>query len=88
MKRTRQIEAEYAVIGGGGTPAMRDRGVTSSRMPMSEMCRLQGLPEDFLEHAPFTADGKRQIIANGVPIPMGRAIAKAVKRAMGYEAAA
>lgn len=53
-----------------------------------EMCRLQGLPEDYLDHAPWTSDAKRRAIANGVPLPMGRAIARAVKRAMGYEAAA
>jgi site-specific DNA-cytosine methylase len=87
-RRTKQVIAAYAVTGSnGGTPSQRDAGVRSSRMPISEMCRLQGLPEDFLEDAPFTADGKRQIIANGVPLPMGRAIAKAVKRAMGYDLA-
>lgn len=51
-------------------------------------CRLQGLPEDFLEAAPFTVSGKCAVIGNGVPLPMGRAIARAVKRAMGYEAGA
>lgn len=44
--------------------------------------KVQGLPADFLEDAPFTAAGKNRCIGNGVPLPMGRAIAKAVKRAM------
>lgn len=49
---------------------------------VSEEARLQGLPPDFLDRAPFTVQGKRKAIGNGVPLPMGRAIAKAVKRAM------
>lgn len=39
---------------------------------------LQGLPPDFLEDAPFTQQGKYLVVGNGVPIPMGRAIARAV----------
>ena len=46
-------------------------------------CRLQGLPPDFLDEAPFTVEGKIQVVGNGVPLPMGRAIARAVRRAMG-----
>lgn len=52
-----------------------------ARRTLAEMCRLQGLPEDFLGDAPFTMDGKRKAIANGVPLPMGRAIARAVREA-------
>ena len=44
--------------------------------------RLQGLPDGFLDAAPFTVAGKIKAIGNGVPLPMGRAIAKAVKRAL------
>jgi DNA (cytosine-5)-methyltransferase 1 len=47
----------------------------------------QGLPEDFLQDAPFTAAGKSKAIGNGVPLPMGRAVARAVKRALGIESA-
>lgn len=43
---------------------------------------LQGLPANFLEDAPFTATGKSKAVGNGVPLPMGRAIAKAVRLAM------
>ena len=42
----------------------------------------QGLPVDFLDSAPFTVAGKVKAIGNGVPLPMGRAVAKAVKRAL------
>lgn len=47
-----------------------------------DACRLQGLPEDFLADAPFTVAGKIKCIGNGVPMAMGRAIARAVKRAL------
>lgn len=46
-----------------------------------EMCELQGLPEGF-ELPGFTMDGKYQAVGNGVPLSMGRRIAKAVKRAI------
>ncbi len=52
----------------------------------AEMARLQGLPEDFLADAPFVERGKMQMIGNGVPLPMGRAVARAVRQAMGYPA--
>lgn len=49
--------------------------------PLSEMCELQGLPKNFLEHSPFTSQAKRQMVGNGVPLALGRAIARAVKEA-------
>ena len=52
------------------------------RTPIAEMCELQGLPPDFLSEAPFSETGKRKIIGNGVPLPMGRAIAQAVRAAL------
>jgi DNA (cytosine-5)-methyltransferase 1 len=51
------------------------------RYSVEEMLALQGLPEDFLAHCPFTAEGKRRAVGNGVPIPMGRSLAQAVKKA-------
>jgi DNA (cytosine-5)-methyltransferase 1 len=48
--------------------------------------RLQSLPSEFLADAPwFTVAGKILMVGNGVPLPMGRAVAKAVKRALGIE---
>lgn len=49
----------------------------------ARMLELQGLPADFLADAPFTVAGKRKAVANGVPLPMGRAIARAVRQALG-----
>lgn len=54
---------------------------------LEDACELQGLPRDFTEHMPFRKDAKLKAVANGVPLPMGRAIARAVKRAI-YEQAA
>jgi DNA (cytosine-5)-methyltransferase 1 len=50
-------------------------------LSVAEMCRLQGLPEDFIAESPFTVSAKRRMIGNGVPLPLGRAIAKAVRQA-------
>lgn len=63
------------------------KGVKMNRYSYPEACRLQGLPDDFLKDAPFRADAKLQAVANGVPLPMGRAIFQAVKRAMAEQAA-
>lgn len=78
-------------IGGNGKLKRTATTVTSSdgggkvkmtRYSIEESTRLQGLPEDFLSDAPFTKEGKLKAIANGVPLPMGRAIAHAVKDAI------
>lgn len=63
----------------GGRSSALNRG--AGRVALKDMCRLQGLPEDFLEECPLTDSGKRQVIGNGVPLFMGRAIARAVRRA-------
>ena len=49
----------------------------------SLMCQLQGLPEGF-DLPPFTREGKSKAVGNGVPLPMGRAIARAVRVTLGY----
>lgn len=54
---------------------------------LAEECVLQGLPSDFLADAPFTESGKRLVVGNGVPLPLGRAIARAVKAALGLQPA-
>lgn len=43
--------------------------------------RLQGLPDDF-DLPPFTVAGKLKALGNGVPLPLGRAIARAVLAAI------
>lgn len=72
------ISFEPAVLAGHGPAAsQRDRGI-KNRTP-AEMCKLQGLPENFTDEMPFTVHGKKKVIGNGVPLPMGRAIAKAIR---------
>ena len=46
--------------------------------------RLQGLSSDF-DLPGFTVSGKVKALGNGVPLPMGRAIAQAAKRALNLE---
>jgi DNA (cytosine-5)-methyltransferase 1 len=53
-----------------------------SNKTIRESCIRQGLPETFLDKAPFTVEGKQKVIGNGVPLPMGRAIAKAINEAL------
>jgi DNA (cytosine-5)-methyltransferase 1 len=50
-------------------------------LPIEDACEAMGLPRDFTKEMPFTMHGKRSVIGNGVPMAMGRAIAKAVRRA-------
>lgn len=49
---------------------------------IADACEDQGLPRDFLADCPMTDAGKRKVVGNGVPLSMGRAIAKAVRVAM------
>jgi len=44
---------------------------------LSEVCRMQGLPEDF-DLPPFTAAAKIAAVGNGVPLVLGRVVARAV----------
>ncbi|HLE29868.1 MAG TPA: DNA cytosine methyltransferase [Anaerolineales bacterium] len=76
------IEFEYAVLAGHGpTPGFRDRNNAKLWHTVEKMIELQGLPKGFLDHAPFTSTGKRKVIGNGVPLLMGRAVARAVQQA-------
>lgn len=86
---------EYAVTGrGAGSWMSLDRGGVKRppstiarrkealRRPFARLCELQGVEPEFLADAPFTGGGKKRVLANGVPLPMGRVIARAVKRAL------
>ena len=68
------------VLAGHG-PVGRGRGY-ENQITLAEACELQGLPVGFLDDSPFTVHGKRQVIGNSVPLPMGSAIAKAVRKAI------
>jgi len=71
-------------IGGSGKRKpqglMRGRGYKTNR-DFRQHVRLQGLPEDF-DLPGFTQTAKIKAIGNGVPMAMGRAVARAVKVAV------
>lgn len=75
------LSTKQATVMAGHGPVGRGQDYETN-YTLAEACELQGLPADFLSEAPFTAQGKRHVIGNGVPLPMGRAIARAVKRAL------
>lgn len=70
-----------------GTHWDADKGRSRSSRTTAELrrgLRAQGLPESFLDAAPFTVEGAIRVIGNGVPLPMGRAVARAVAEATGF----
>jgi len=75
-------------LGGSGRQkrTFNGRGGPSSgrRASVQEMARLQGFPAGiFGADTPFTVEAQRRMLGNGVPLAMGRAVAQAVKRAVG-----
>lgn len=62
----------------GGKPKRLPKNIPSNRS-VEDYLRLQGLPADFFgAKTPFTVAGKRLMLGNGVPLPMGRALASAI----------
>lgn len=82
------IDTEPAVLASELTKGkpLGTRQRSPRKRTLAELAELQGLPRDFLDEAPFTIEGKCRVIGNGVPLAMGRAVAAAVKRALGIEA--
>jgi len=80
-------EWNYAVLAGhgGGVGSVQRR---MAKYSLQDACRLQGLPDNFTDRLPFTRQWKYEVVGNGVPLPMGRAIARAVKSALELDAAA
>ena len=78
------------VIGGSGKvkrsakSALKNYGYKNTGAFANHL-RLQGLPADFLADAPFTVRGKLEAVGNGVPLALGRAIARAVRTALGLQ---
>ena len=60
----------------------KPKSIYHHRREFPKFCELQGLPANFLESAPFTETAKYRVVGNGVPLAMGRAIARAVKLAI------
>lgn len=83
-------EPEHSVIGGHGPKrGTQERGFTGRNW--RDAAVAQGLPAEWVESveralpSPLNAQGIKDAVGNGVPLPMGRAVAKAVKRALGLE---
>lgn len=68
-----------AVTTPGADPCLASEGKRGGRS-WSEFCALQGLPEGF-ELPSFTKEGRFRAVGNGVPVPMARALAVAVRNA-------
>lgn len=86
---TQSARAVSVKIGGSGkvkrtyTEDGKRHGPSQGRRAkVGDVLELQGFPRDMLDSAPFTESGKRLIVGNGVPLPMGRAIARSVREAM------
>jgi DNA (cytosine-5)-methyltransferase 1 len=83
---TRDLRRRPVRLGGsrkpkesGGRTSSLNRG--GGAETLERMLELQGLPADFFgDDSPFTQSGKKSMVGNGVPIAMGRAVARAVRR--------
>lgn len=54
-------------------------------MKLEHICELQGLPRGYFNESPLKVADIRIMLGNGVPLAMGRAIAKAVRKAVVQE---
>lgn len=75
---------ERAVSGHGSVDWKGSRSREEPRT-LADMLELQGFPRSHLDSQPFTVSAAKKMVGNGVPLPMGRAVARAVRKAMGYE---
>jgi DNA (cytosine-5)-methyltransferase 1 len=76
-----QRDSPAAQSCGPDTPArccMASEGTRKDRRDWSEFCVLQGLPPDF-DLPGMSRSAKYRAVGNGVPLPMGRVIAHAVR---------
>lgn len=77
-----KLKTQLILTGGKSTYIEDGQVKHAPRRTFAECCRLQGLPTGFLAEAPFTLTGKRVVLGNAVPLPMGRAVAAAIRKAM------
>lgn len=79
-----RADPECAALASGSEWARKAgrRAGTKSKAVLAGHLRKQGLPPDFLSDSPFTIEGKVKVVGNGVPLALGRAVARAVKAAI------
>lgn len=77
-------EYEYCVTAHDHTGSNWEGSRRGKGRKWREMARLQGLPEDW-DIPAFRRLELGKMIGNGVPLPMGRAVARAVARAIDFE---
>lgn len=59
------------------TGGLEGAALASDNRPFRDLCRLQGLPDDF-DLPSFLMSEKKRAVGNGVPLQLGRALAQAV----------
>jgi DNA (cytosine-5)-methyltransferase 1 len=76
-----------AIEPAGYRPAVVSTGQAGrggARASIESMARDQGVDPARFEHSPFSVTELRRAIANGVPYPMARAVAEAVKACLSH----
>lgn len=69
-------------VSGQGAVVWKDTGKRERRRTVADMLALQGFAPDLLDECPFTVAAAKKAVGNGVPRPMGRAVARALKAAL------
>jgi DNA (cytosine-5)-methyltransferase 1 len=78
----RAVLASDGKRGGAGSTFPSRRGkLGCEKFTLRQACILQGVSPERFEALPFTKEHAYRVVGNGVPLPMGRAIAKAVRMA-------
>lgn len=84
--RTQVVTANarsVAVALGGSGKAKATAVGGHLRLSLEELLRLQGFQADYFgDHGAFRMDAMRKMVGNGVPLGMGRALAKAIRKAI------
>jgi DNA (cytosine-5)-methyltransferase 1 len=67
-------------------PGLEPAALAHDSRGFREVCRLQGLPDDF-QLPGFTCAAAIAAVGNGVPLVLGRVVARAIRRAYGLPVA-
>lgn len=74
---------EYQIrFNSDGKPKKKLAKVRGNSRSVDDYARLQGLPDDFFADSSLTIAGKLRLLGNGVPVPMARAVAAAIREAI------